>query len=321
MLGLLIVPMLICGYFYIIAWPTERIRISLYHGYSLYIRAAAFGFLIVAFIFFSFGVFFPWLGVWFGQLTGYTPLPDTNIFKCLSLFIKGNNALSITDTNEVNASFDIASISIVSIFMTWIVTVFISVISKGKSDRLKRLSRLIGLEKVKKNSIEKLFLAKSPVEYHLLIIAKKAEEDLSYNDYMRSIRKSVFEAIVSREIDRKNKLEMQEIFATLEYREVNYALITLENDKFYIGLPTILPEPDEEGVASTSIQIIPVISGYRDERKLLSFTTEYDFDLSGGSSHDCISFPRDKILSVSGFSFDTYERLKRKLESKDKADD
>lgn len=104
---------------------------------------------------------------------------------------------------------------------------------------------------------------------------------------------------------------MEDIFNTLEYRELHYSLITLENDKFYIGLPKIIPEPDEESITSNSVQIIPVMSGYRDEKKLPIFTTEYDFDLGSVSPQDCISFPRDKILTVSGFSFERHKKIKQ----------
>ena len=62
MIGLLIFPVLVCGYIYLTESPAERIRISLYHGWSLYIRAAQFGILIVAVVALLFGYLLPWLG-------------------------------------------------------------------------------------------------------------------------------------------------------------------------------------------------------------------------------------------------------------------
>lgn len=47
--------------------------------------------------------------------------------------------------------------------------------------------------------------------------------------------------------------------------------ITLKNNKFYIGLVTELPLPSK----SNYVKIIPMLSGYRDEKKELVFTTEY----------------------------------------------
>ncbi|MDP4557808.1 hypothetical protein Q9247_08945 [Halomonas meridiana] len=215
-------------------------------------------------------------------------------------------------------SLEIASISIICIILTWLFTGAISIISKGETRVAKTISSKIRLEKIKDTSIERVFAAKSPIEHQLLVIAKKAIIDISYNKSIEQERKKVFEAIAKGVIDRKEKELMEEIFAALEYREINHALVTLENEKFYIGLPKIIPEPDEESVASNAVQIIPVWSGYRDEKKLLKFTTDYDFDLSETSSHDCISIPRDKILTVSGFKFETHKRLKQSSQEKNK---
>ncbi|MCE9665270.1 hypothetical protein LY622_17725 [Halomonas sp. M5N1S17] len=311
MIGLLLFPILVCGYLYITTWPSEKIRISLYHGWSLYIRAAAYGMLIVAMIFFLFGIALPKLGFLIGEKTGFTPLPNTNIFLFVSSIIEENNVLHLEKSESTKASLDIASISITSIFIAWLLAAIMRKVSSGNSRISKVISRTIRLDTLIFTSVERLYAAKSPIEYQLLMIAKKADSDITYNEDIANLREEVYEAILSGEIDRKDKNKMKDIFNTLEYRELNYSLITLENDKFYIGLPKILPEPDEESITSNSIQIIPVMSGYRDKEKLPVFTTEYDFDPGTISSHDCISFPRDKILTVSGFSFETHNRIKQ----------
>ncbi|MCG5516258.1 MULTISPECIES: hypothetical protein [unclassified Ectothiorhodospira] len=311
MIGLLLFPILVCGYLYITAWPSERIRISLYHGWSLYIRAAAYGMMIVAAIFFLFGIALPKLGLLVGNMTGFTPFPNTNIFLFISQLIEESNVLHLEKSEKTKVSLDIASISITSISISWLLATFINKISSGNSNISKAISRAIRVDALTFSSIERLYAAKSPIEYQLLMIAKQADSDIAYNEDIGKLRGKVYQAILDGKIDRKDRNKMKEIFKVLQYRELNYSLITLENDKFYIGLPKILPEPDEESITSSSVQIIPVMSGYRDEKKLPVFTTKYDFDLGSTSSQDCISFPRDKIVTVSGFSFETHNRIKQ----------
>lgn len=313
MIGLFLFPILVCGYLFITTWPTERIRISLYHGWSLYIRAAAFGIIIVTFIFITFGIIFPNIGIFIGN-SGIQILPDTNIFKLLSELIESSYIFNSNDKKAAKPSLEIASISIISITITWLFTGAISIVSKGEMRAAKIISSKIRLENIKEKSIEKVFAAKSPIEYQLLMIAKKATTDISYNKSIEEERKKVFEAIADKKIDRKEKSNMHQIFKALEYREINHALITLEDSKFYIGLPKIIPEPDEESVASSSVQIIPVWSGYRNKKKMIKFTTDYDFDLHNTSNEDCISIPREKILTVSGFKFETHKRITQKSE-------
>ncbi|AMC99360.1 hypothetical protein [Halomonas chromatireducens] len=309
MIGFLIFPILICGYLYISSWPPEKIKISLYHGWSLYIRAAAFGFIIVTAIFFIFGAALPKLGLLIYHNTGFSLTSSSSIFSLVSSFIEDSHVFRLSQTAASDASIDMASVSIVSILITWLTFGLINFISKSQRKTIKKIAEFFWIEHIKACSIERIFLEKSPIEHQLLIIANKAKEDLAYNDYIKSVREKAFKAVVDGDINRDNKDAMNEIFSALQYRSITYSLITLENDKFYIGLPVIIPEPDEESIASTSIQIIPVASGYRDKKKNLTFTTEYDFHLSELTNHDCISIPRDKLLTVSGFSFDTYKRL------------
>lgn len=205
MIGLLLFPILVCGYLYITAWPSEKIRLSLYHGWSLYIRAAAYGILIVAIIFVLFGIIFPKLGLLIGEKTGLTPLPETNIFLWVSQVIEESNALHLESSKSTKASLDIASISITSIFIVWLITAIMRKISNGNSKFFKFISRATHIDTLIFNSIERLYAAKSPIEYQLLMIAKQADTDITYNEDIARIRKEVYQAIISGEIDRKEK--------------------------------------------------------------------------------------------------------------------
>lgn len=299
----------------ITSWPSERIRISLYHGWSLYIRAAAHGTLIVTVIFVTFGSILPAVGLYIGELTGWRVLPDTNIFTWVSRLIENTPVLRLDADKNPYPALDIASISITAIFITWVATKLINFVFYGNTKLSKAISRSVGAKRYADNCIENLYTTKSPIEHQLFLIMRQGAVDILYNDYIAEERREVYNAIVEGEIPRKNKDEMKEIFEALRYRELNYALVTLENGKFYIGLPTVLPDPDEESVTSSSIRLIPVMSGYRNEKQILVFTTEYDFDVGATQAHDCISIPRDKILTVSGFRFGTHDRIKLRSES------
>lgn len=304
MIGLLLFPILVCGYLFITAWPAERVKMSLYHGWSLYIRAAAYGIIIVTTIFLLLGIALPAIGLYIGKFLFHI-FPDTNIFKLLSNLIASSYIFHSNDNPINNPSLDIASISIVCIATTWL---FKGILYISSSTNLPLLTKQ--LKKTKEKSIEKLFKAKSPVEYQLLTIAKKAKEDIKYNKIIEGEREKIYAAIVEGNINRKERAkELPKIFEVLKYRVINYALISLDNEKFYIGLPTIIPDPDEESVASNSIQIIPTWSGYRDEKRTLNFTTEYDFDINNTSDYERISISREKVISVSGFIFERHERI------------
>ena len=64
--------------------------------------------------------------------------------------------------------------------------------------------------------------------------------------------------------------ECELLFKT-SFVESKLLLITLDNDKFYIGWVVELPIPS----ISSHVRIIPAVSGYRTEQKELEFTTEY----------------------------------------------
>ncbi len=96
----------------------------------------------------------------------------------------------------------------------------------------------------------------------------------------------------------------------------NLILISLKNNKFYIGWVIKLPIP---GI-SEYIRIIPAISGFRDETLQLNFTTHYlsiyaDYVENGNilninQLNTDLIIKMDEILSVSFFDLEMYEKFK-----------
>lgn len=62
-----------------------------------------------------------------------------------------------------------------------------------------------------------------------------------------------------------------ELMASRSFKLDKLVLITLTNDKFYIGWVKELPIPSQ----SNYLRIIPALSGYRDAEKKLNFTSHY----------------------------------------------
>lgn len=313
MIGLLLFPILVCGYLFITTWPSERIKLSLYHGWSLYIRAAAIGTIVIPVLYIFFGILFPWAGRLAGSHFDFHLFQDTNIYRLASSWIENSKIIYLAEPTNTKQFIDIATLSIVSIFLSWVIKWFALPILSNKNKIFRLVSKLLFLSKCKEKSIEKLFKEKAPIEYLLYIISKQSSSDIEYNKDIEEIRNEVAGIIKSGQIDRReHQEELSRTLGLLEYRTVNHALITLENRKFYIGLPLIIPEPDEDSVLASSVQIIPVMSGIRKEKdQSLEITTKYDFDLSSPKHEDSISIPTGKIISVSGFMFETHERLNK----------
>jgi hypothetical protein len=91
--------------------------------------------------------------------------------------------------------------------------------------------------------------------------------------------------------------------------------ITLKNNKFYIGLVTELPLPSK----SNYIRIMPMLSGYRDEKKEMVFTTEYlgvyASYVKEGKIRDIFELKTDiivkidEIITANLFDMEMYERF------------
>jgi hypothetical protein len=91
--------------------------------------------------------------------------------------------------------------------------------------------------------------------------------------------------------------------------------ITLKSDKVYIGWVGVLPEPSQ----CLYIQLIPLLSGYRDDKKELIITTDYSQVYSEYIRKGQIKnidelemnlvLPVNEIVSASRFDFDIFERF------------
>ncbi len=303
MIGLLVVPILICGYITITTLPKERIRISLYQGWSLYLRAATYGTLIVATVFFIFCITLPSLPLKYPEIEIFRKIPSQSAVNLLASYILKNSNLTFNIDAKSILTLQIISLSTISICST----AFLSITLKVLALLFPRVYR-----KNQQTIVNKLVQQKSPIEYSLLIIAEKLSQDILYNQRMSNLRNMVL-AMIEKDIIKKSDPEFNDILEEVELRDpdkFSYALITLDNGKFYIGCPKIIPIPDEESISSNSISFLPIISGFRDEKQNLVFTTRYDFDIELDRDIDCISIPRSNIISVSSFNFETYYRLK-----------
>lgn len=106
-----------------------------------------------------------------------------------------------------------------------------------------------------------------------------------------------------------------EQLAAKSFQKKELVLITLENDKFYIGWIKELPIP----ALSNYVRIIPAISGVRDKNKRLKFVSHYlntyfDFlenkEVSYLDQLDTDVVLRiEHIISLSFFNFSIYHTL------------
>lgn len=106
-----------------------------------------------------------------------------------------------------------------------------------------------------------------------------------------------------------------EILLMQSFTEAAIMQFTLRNDKFYIGWVAELPLPSK----SNYVKITPAISGYRNDKKELVFTTEYlgvyasyvqegrVKDISELNTN--VILKMDEILSANLFSIEMYERF------------
>ncbi len=109
-----------------------------------------------------------------------------------------------------------------------------------------------------------------------------------------------------------------EILLMQSFNEAAIMQFTLKNDKFYIGWVAELPLPSK----SNYVKITPAISGFRNERKEMVFTTEYlgvyaSYVQEGkvkniSELNTNVILKMDEILSANLFSIEMYERFNGK---------
>lgn len=91
--------------------------------------------------------------------------------------------------------------------------------------------------------------------------------------------------------------------------QTRHVMITLDSDKVYVGIINNLGEPNEREGPSQEISLVPILSGYRDANtKDVKFSNYYDF-ADNVSNDFSVVIPQSRIVTVSWFDFDTYERL------------
>lgn len=117
---------------------------------------------------------------------------------------------------------------------------------------------------------------------------------------------------LSSAIDRiGNELELLLKFSCSESELIQ---ITLKTDKVYIGWVELLPKPH-----GTYVRVIPAVSGYRDEKKILHITVNYTHVYSDyirqGKIRDISELEMsliikiDEILTASRFDFEIFEKF------------
>lgn len=81
--------------------------------------------------------------------------------------------------------------------------------------------------------------------------------------------------------------------------------ITLDNDKVYVGIVTMLGEPTENEAPNQEIEIVPLLSGYRTEQGCPVFTTNYS---AGGARPPKLAtiIPQKNIVVASWFDIQFY---------------
>lgn len=84
-------------------------------------------------------------------------------------------------------------------------------------------------------------------------------------------------------------------------------MLSMKDRKVYVGKVLSMGEPNESKGADQEIEILPVMSGFRDKDSMeLTFTTYYE-----KINEDIILVLRqDEILTATEFNFDVYARLR-----------
>ncbi|MGM1429544.1 hypothetical protein ACS126_09815 [Sphingobacterium lactis] len=90
-----------------------------------------------------------------------------------------------------------------------------------------------------------------------------------------------------------------ELMVSKAIKEEKLILLSLKNDKFYIGWVKEIPIPSQ----SNYLKIIPVFSGYRDKEKRLKFTSQYieaySLLIEDGKGNNFDDFNSDIVIPIS----------------------
>ncbi|MDE0518004.1 MAG: hypothetical protein OXH36_00390 [Bdellovibrionales bacterium] len=84
-------------------------------------------------------------------------------------------------------------------------------------------------------------------------------------------------------------------------------LLTLKNEKAYIGILWKYPENPKSRYESQTISIIPLRSGYREkEKKRIEWTTDYPYKKTYFNNMEVI-LPRSEIITFSRFNMEAHQ--------------
>lgn len=94
--------------------------------------------------------------------------------------------------------------------------------------------------------------------------------------------------------------------------EERILLVTLDNNKAYIGLPADTFDFSHPDTAKKHLRIVPVMSGYRDSVTMeLNITTDYSAALEAHEESLAIVIPVEKIAALQNFDLDLYDSFQR----------
>jgi hypothetical protein len=109
-----------------------------------------------------------------------------------------------------------------------------------------------------------------------------------------------------------------ELLVSYSFKESKLIQLTLKNDKVYIGWAEVLPKPSH----CPYIQLVPLFSGFRDEKKELVIVTNYSLVYSEliqkGKIKDIqelkmnLVIQSNEIISASRFDFEIFENFASK---------
>ena len=83
-------------------------------------------------------------------------------------------------------------------------------------------------------------------------------------------------------------------------------MLSMNDRKVYVGYVAACAEPSQNGGAYQEVTLVPMMSGYRDEKTLkVNITTYYE---DAGESIELI-VRQDTILSAGEFNWEAFEKL------------
>lgn len=87
-------------------------------------------------------------------------------------------------------------------------------------------------------------------------------------------------------------------------------MLSMADRKVYVGFVLNMGEPNEHNGMDQEILLQPILSGYRDERLKVTFTTDYKLALSNDQSQKLgIVLKQDNIVSATKFDHNLFKDI------------